>query len=38
MTEIAVTYFGIFDGHAGADAAVMTSKLLHEQIEVWYYT
>lgn len=33
MTEIAVTYFGIFDGHAGADAAVMTSKLLHEQIE-----
>jgi serine/threonine protein phosphatase PrpC len=29
MTEIAVTYFGIFDGHAGADAAVMTSKLLH---------
>jgi serine/threonine protein phosphatase PrpC len=33
MTEIAVTYFGIFDGHAGADAAVMTSKLLQEYLK-----
>lgn len=34
MNEIPVTYFAIFDGHAGPDAAVMASKLLHKLIEV----
>lgn len=41
MTEIVgdrsvvvpVTYFGIFDGHAGADAAIFASKILHKHIE-----
>lgn len=41
MTEIVgdgtdmvpVTYFGIFDGHAGADAALFASKILHKHIE-----
>lgn len=33
MNEIPVTYFAIFDGHAGPDAAVMASKLLHKLIE-----
>lgn len=33
MSEFPVTYFGLFDGHAGPDAAVMTSKVLHKHIE-----
>ncbi|XP_060072753.1 protein phosphatase 1H-like [Ylistrum balloti] len=30
---VPVTYFGIFDGHAGADAALLASKILHKHIE-----
>ncbi|XP_033746673.1 protein phosphatase 1M-like [Pecten maximus] len=30
---VPVTYFGIFDGHAGADAALFASKILHKHIE-----
>ncbi|OWF41534.1 protein phosphatase 1H-like [Mizuhopecten yessoensis] len=30
---VPVTYFGIFDGHAGADAAIFASKILHKHIE-----
>lgn len=33
ISEIPVTYFGIFDGHAGPDAALMASKLLHKLVE-----
>lgn len=30
--KFTLTYFGMFDGHAGADAALMTSRLLHKHI------
>lgn len=30
--KFTLTYFGMFDGHAGPDAALMTSRLLHKHI------
>ena len=32
--RLSVTYFGLFDGHAGPDAALVASKLLHKHIQV----
>lgn len=32
ISKFTLTYFGMFDGHAGPDAALMTSKLLHKHI------
>ncbi|KAK3104150.1 hypothetical protein FSP39_024847 [Pinctada imbricata] len=31
--QLSVTYFALFDGHAGPDAALVASKLLHKHIE-----
>nr|XP_011441230.2 protein phosphatase 1H [Crassostrea gigas]XP_011441231.2 protein phosphatase 1H [Crassostrea gigas] len=32
VPKFTLTYFGMFDGHAGPDAALMTSRLLHKHI------